>query len=246
MIFLLPPSESKQVGGTKQKSALSLPELNQARALILKRLVELSKSPKQAALALKLGPKQLGELQVNLELVNPKVLPAIDRYTGVLYDALKLNGLSKRQLARAGETVFIQSSLFGLISALDEIPNYRLSAGSKLPDTNLKSIWIEAHQQTWQRFQSEVVIDLRSKAYAALNPIPKQIDSYEVEVLSEDGSGVRKALNHFNKQAKGNFTRSVISHSQKPKKLSDLKKIAKLSGMELEVQGRTLLLVTHP
>ena len=62
MIFLLPPSESKQTGGTSSKIELSFPSLDKARGLIRKALIELSKNPKAAASALKLGPKQVGEL----------------------------------------------------------------------------------------------------------------------------------------------------------------------------------------
>jgi cytoplasmic iron level regulating protein YaaA (DUF328/UPF0246 family) len=245
MIFLLPPSESKQPGGTNSKIALSFPGLDKTRGAIRKSLIELSKNPKAAATALKLGPKQLGELQVNLDLAKPKTMPAIDRYTGVLYDALKLDGLSSSELKRAKQSIFIQSSLFGLIGALDEIPNYRLSAGSKLPGVNLRSEWSSAHERVWESFARETVIDLRSKAYAQLAPIPEELNSYEVEVVSEDAKGVRKALNHFNKQAKGSFVRATLSAKTKLEKPSDLKSIAKAAGLRLELQGKTLLLITN-
>jgi hypothetical protein len=166
-------------------------------------------------------------------------------YTGVLYDALKLGGLNKSQRSRAKKLVYIQSSLFGLVSALDNIPSYRLSAGSKLPGINLRAIWSGAHQGVWESFRAETVIDLRSKAYAQLAPLPEWIESYEVEVLSQDGSGVRTALNHFNKQAKGSFVRAVLTSKVAPTKISDLKKIAKLAGLKLETQGKTLLLITN-
>jgi cytoplasmic iron level regulating protein YaaA (DUF328/UPF0246 family) len=245
MIFLLPPSESKQTGGTKSKIELSFPSLDKTRGAIRKALIELSKNPKAAAAALKLGPKQLGELQVNLDLAKPITMPAIDRYTGVLYDALKLDGLSAAQQRKALQSVFIQSSLFGLIGALDEIPNYRLSAGSKLPGINLRSEWSKAHEIVWDNLADETFIDLRSKAYAQLAPIPDGISSFEVEVVSEDAKGVRKALNHFNKQAKGSFVRAALSVKTKLEKPGDLKSVAKLAGLKLEQQGKTLLLITN-
>lgn len=244
MIFLLPPSESKETGGTSSKIALSFSSLDATRSSIRKTLIELSKNPSAAAVALKLGPKQVGELQVNLDLAKPKIMPAIDRYTGVLYDALKLDGLSSLQLKRAKASVYIQSSLFGLIGALDEIPNYRLSAGSKLPGVNLRSAWSKAHAQVWEQFQGHTVIDLRSRAYVKLSEIPQSINSFEVEVVSEDSRGVRKALNHFNKQAKGSFVRACLSVDRPLEKLSDLKAVAKSAGLGLEIQGKTLLLVT--
>lgn len=246
MIFLLPPSESKQSGGNSRKIQLSFPELDSTRDSIRKVLIELSNEPGAAAAALKLGPKQLGELQVNLDLVKPKTMPAIDRYTGVLYDALKLDGLSSTQRRSAKNSVLIQSSLFGLIGALDEIPNYRLSAGSKLPGINLRLEWTKAHESIWVMFGSEIVIDLRSRAYAQLAPIPEKVNSFEVEVVSEDSGGVRKALNHFNKQAKGSFVRAALLAQSKVLELSELKAIARAAGLKLEVQGRTLLLITNP
>ena len=245
MIFLLPPSESKQSGGTIAPGKLSFAELAGVRAEIKSALIEVSKDPAAGAKALKLGPKQLGELEVNLSLSRPRAMPALERYTGVLYDALKLDGLSKQQLSRAKKCLFIQSSLFGLISALDEIPNYRLSAGSKLPGVNLRAVWGLAHESIWERFRHEIVVDLRSKAYLQLAPIPDWVDSYEVEVLAENKSGVQKALNHFNKQAKDTFARAALSINPAPGKLLDLKKIAKLAGQKLEISGRTALLITH-
>lgn len=245
MIFLLPPSESKQSGGTSTIRALSFTSLAGTRAEIQKALISVSKDPKSGAAALKLGPKQLGELAVNLSLSSPITMPAIDRYTGVLYDALKLDGLDKQQRSRCNKCLFIQSSLFGLISALDEIPNYRLSAGSKLPGVNLRSTWNLAHEGVWEEFRNETVLDLRSKSYAQLAPIPDWVDSYYVEVLSQDKSGVRKALSHLNKQAKGSFVRAAVSINPEPSKLADLKTIARLAGLKLEISGRTVLLITH-
>lgn len=245
MIFLLPPSESKQAGKTRSPISLSFASLSGARLLVQSALVAVSKDSEAAKKALKLGPKQSAELELNLALNKPKAVPAIDLYTGVLYDALKLGGLNKSQRSRAKKLVYIQSSLFGLVSALDNIPSYRLSAGSKLPGINLRAIWSGAHQGVWESFRAETVIDLRSKAYAQLAPLPEWIESYEVEVLSQDGSGVRTALNHFNKQAKGSFVRAVLTSKVAPTKISDLKKIAKLAGLKLETQGKTLLLITN-
>jgi uncharacterized protein len=244
MIFLLPPSETKETGGIKKAKVLSHKELDKTRKLLQQALIELCKTPKLAAKALKLGPKQLGEVEVNLELANPKCLTALDRYTGTLYDALKLGGVSATMRARAGKAVFIQSSLFGLISASDEIPNYRLSAGSKLPGVNLKKMWQEAHEGVWSKFSKEIVIDMRSNSYAELAPVPENIVCYTLDVALEDKKGKRTKLNHFNKQAKGQFVRAALKINPAPKTIADLKAVAKLANLKLEVTGSNLLLIT--
>ena len=244
MIFLLPPSETKEPGGKKKSKALSHKELDKARMHLQQILLDTCSNPKLAAKALKLGPKQLGEIQVNLELVSPKCLPALDRYTGTLYEALKESGITAAMRARASKTVFIQSSLFGLISASDEIPNYRLSASSKLPGVNLKKVWQEAHESIWPRFSKEIVIDMRSNSYTELAPVPGNITCYTLDVALEDKKGKRTKLNHFNKQAKGKFVRSALRINPAPKSIEDLKVVAKMANLELEVTGTNLLLIT--
>lgn len=244
MIVLLPPSETKQTGGLGVKTSVSFAELAAARRVIQAELIKICRDEEAALKALKLGPKQHGEIALNLSLTKPKTMPAIDRYAGVLFDALKQDGLSSSELRRASKMIFIQSALFGLISAADQIPNYRLSAGSKIPGVNLKLLWSKAHEPVWSKFKNELVIDLRSKAYAELAPIPEQIKSHEVEVLVEDSKGNRKTLNHFNKQAKGLFVKALLSASSEPKTVSDLRKAAKLAGLKLESSGNQLLLIS--
>ena len=245
MIFLLPPSETKEPGGKKMAKVLSHKELDKTRKLLQQALIEICKNPTLASKALKLGPKQPAEIQVNLELAQPKCMPALDRYTGTLYDALKLGGVSAAMRNRASKAVFIQSSLFGLISAGDEIPNYRLSAGSKLPGVNLKSIWQAAHETLWSKYSKEIVIDMRSNSYADLAPVPDKMACYTLDVVLEDKEGKRTRLNHFNKQAKGRFLRSALVMSPAPKTVADLKTVAKFANLKLEVSGKRLLLVTY-
>ena len=245
MIFLLPPSETKEPGGKKMAKVLSHKEFDKTRKLLQQALVEICKNPTLAAKALKLGPKQLSEIQVNLELNQSKCMPALDRYTGTLYDALKLGGVSTVMRNRASKQVFIQSSLFGLLSAGDLIPNYRLSAGSKLPGVNLKQLWNAAHEDIWLKLSKEIVIDLRSNAYAELAPVPESIECYTVDVVLEDAKGKRTRLNHFNKQAKGQFVRSALLLKSAPKTISDLKAVAKMANLKIEVSGKSLLLVTY-
>lgn len=244
MIFLLPPSETKEPGGKKMAKELSFNELTPTRKLLQRALIEIGKNPSAAAKALKLGPKQLGELVVNQELTKPRCLPALDRYTGTLYDALKLGGISNAMRSRAKRSVYIQSSLFGLISSADMIPNYRMSASSKLPGINLKSLWQVAHEAIRSNFTGEVVIDLRSNSYAELAPIFTSGTAYSVEVFLEDSLGNRKSLNHFNKKAKGQFVRAALLMVPEPKTVQDLKVVAQRANLKLEVSGKRLTLIT--
>jgi cytoplasmic iron level regulating protein YaaA (DUF328/UPF0246 family) len=97
----------------------------------------------------------------------------------------------------------------------------------------------------WSKFASEVVIDMRSNSYSDLAPVPESLNSYTLDVVMEDRKGKRIRLNHFNKKAKGQFVRAALSSKTEPKKVTDLKTIAKLANLELEISGNQLLLVTH-
>ncbi|MCY7412304.1 MAG: peroxide stress protein YaaA [Salinibacterium sp.] len=212
MILLLPPSELKRDGGDGSRvldfDELSFPELSLHRARVLDALSSVSRSVEHANAALKLGPQQQFEIERNRSIRSSPVMPALDRYTGVLYDALRADSLSYQARQFAGRSLVVQSALFGLIGADDPIPAYRLSHDSRLPGLGLKAHWRDAAASalaSTQRF----VIDLRSEAYAALGPRPES--SIYIRVVSETADGRRVAASHFNKKAKGEFTHAVLS-----------------------------------
>jgi len=247
MLLLLPPSETKKIGGsnlTIEQVHLSYGQLNDARDEILNALVKLCKNKAEAQKVLKLSPKQLGDRELNLAIRSAPTMPAYERYGGTLYKALGVDSFTKSEIEMMRSHVLIQSALFGLISATDRIPWYRLSANTALPKANLKKIWQEHSGAAYARLVDMPIIDLRSKAYVDLAPIPEGMDSYWVEVVAEDSSGARKALNHFNKTAKGELVGAFVRSKNPPKTLAQLKAVAKKAGLGLEVEGRTIFLIT--
>ena len=252
MLLLLPPSESKATGGTGltiAQVALTFGSLNPAREIVRAAwLAYLATSEGQAKFGLPLFEciRDLDELPT---------MPALDRYTGTLFDALHGRGLkgsgtennrmTDAQFQRAKDTVLIQSALFGLIPATQLIPNHRLAAGQAIPGLNLKRVWSEAHQTVWPRLESLPLIDLRSKSYAELAPIPESVPSFWVEVVAESRDGRRRALNHFNKKAKGEFVRSVLSQPEPTSSITELKRAAKAAGLRLEESKAQLVLITE-
>jgi uncharacterized protein len=239
LLILLPPSETKHSGGVGisiDKLAIIWAALDPTRDVLIAALERLCKKPEAAAKALKLGKKPEPEIAKNLAIMTSGTMPAVERYNGVLYDALDFASLSESAKRRATERLFIQSALFGLLPATEQIPDYRFSASSSLPGINLKQLWREAHQLVWPRMQGEI-LDLRSKSYVELNPIPNTHVSYFVDVVGQDG----KALNHFNKRAKGLLVRSALERSLES--VDQLPKIAKAAGLQVEIDGHRVVLV---
>lgn len=249
MLFLLPPSETKASGGSKltiSEVALTFGGLNPARQQVLAELVRVCKKPKLAAQVLKLSPKQLSAISTNLDVATGQTLRALERYTGTLYDAISPATLSEGAWLRAKQSVLIQSPLFGLIPATDLIPNYRLSGTTVLPKVALKKVWPVAHEPIFRRLNQGLIVDMRSKTYVDLAPIPPIIQSVWLEVVSRESDGQLRALNHFNKLAKGLLVRAILDAPAAPESIEDLAAIAMGIGMELypSTDGKTLILVT--
>lgn len=258
MLFLLPPSETKTLGGkglSIRQVALTFGGLNSARDQVYAALHDLcSKDEIQAARTLKLGSKQLEDIKRNLEIQDAPIMPALLRYSGTLFDAihgrgLKGSGTENNQLpaeamVRAKEKVLIQSSLFGLIPATDLIPYYRLSATTNLPGVSLKQVWSEAHTAIWPRLKQGVLVDMRSKQYASLAPIPEDVERFDLDVVLVKRDGSREQLNHFNKKAKGTLVNAILTAAKAPESLDELEACAHSKGMRLECSGRQLTLVT--
>src|SRR3954466_15163573 len=90
VIVLLPPSETKHIGGDGpplRLQALSSPELGPLREALVNELVELAGGPHACRQALGISASQHAEIEHNAALRSAATLPALSRYTGVLYDA---------------------------------------------------------------------------------------------------------------------------------------------------------------
>jgi cytoplasmic iron level regulating protein YaaA (DUF328/UPF0246 family) len=236
MLILLPPSETKRDGGAAgtrlRVDALRFRRLDVARRTVLGALTELAADEDASRTALKLGPTQSGEVARNRVVRRSPLMPAIDRYDGVLYDALDAASLSESARAFASGHVLIASALFGLTGALDPIPAYRLSADSRLPGISLRGLWSGPVSTVLARV-SGLVLDLRSEGYAALGPAPVGADSVFLRVTTDAG-GLRRALNHEGKSGKGAFVRRLLEAGVDHPDAASLRAWADSSGIRLE------------
>lgn len=216
MLILLPPSETKRDGGAGSPldlDRLSFPSLNTVRREVVDAVVALAAHRDAAMRALKLGPKQADEVDRNRAIPEAPTMRALERYTGVLYDALDAASLGEAEWAVAADSVVVQSAMLGLVGAADFVPAYRLSFDSRLSvqrgSASLKKRWAVAGAAALAE-RDGLVLDLRSEGYAALAPLPDREGAHYVRILARDESGHIRALNHFNKQAKGLLTRALL------------------------------------
>ena len=237
MLVLLPPSETKRSGGgavALRLESLAFPQLRAQREHVLGALAALSADAPTAARVLGLGATQLDEVEVNARVRIAPTMAAIDRYTGVLYDALGAASLDAPARRWLGLNVLIQTAPLGPVGALDRIPAYRLGAGVSLPGAApLRRVWSRPVTDALADLSPRFVLDLRSEAYAALGPVPASVASVYVRVVSEGPDGAVRALNHFNKHAKGALVRALAHQRPRVGSLRGLHDWARSQGLRL-------------
>lgn len=232
MIVLLPPSETKAVGGSAgsvfDPAELSFPSLAKARTRVMKRAIADAKRAKPAATAVR--QRWIDE---NKTLSSAPVMPAIERYTGVLYDAIGAATIDDRATEWLEASVVISSALFGFVRAGDLIPSYKLPHSALTGE--LRGVWRGAGDV----IDDALVVDLRSKAYVALAPVP---GSVPVDVVGTDA----QALNHWNKHGKGVLVRELARLAVTASSVDELLAATTPAGIPLTRTDSGLQLVADP
>jgi cytoplasmic iron level regulating protein YaaA (DUF328/UPF0246 family) len=220
---------------------LAHPELNPLRAELLDELVKLAGDPVAARVALGLSPQQDREVARNAELWTSPTVPALHRYTGVLYDALDFGSLRGTAAVRARRRLAVGSALFGLLTADDPVPAYRLSAGSALPGRGtLAAVWRPTLEPVLAAVAArELVVDLRSGSYAALARVPEAVT---VTVRTATGA----IVSHFNKAYKGRLARLLAGSRAEPTDAAGVAALARRAGLHVDRRGTAVTLVLPP
>ena len=205
MLVLLPPSEGKAAGGRGAPldlARLCCPALNPVRERLVHALQSAAGSD-PGALQAALGCPA-GEVAKDAVLTSSPTLPALRRYTGVVYEALSHATLSPGGRRRASGSLRVASALFGLLAPRDPVPAYRLSAGTSLPGVgSLAAAWRPVLEP--ELAGHRLVVALRSGPYAALARV---LGAVQVRVLRESG-GARPVVSHDNKHTKGLLARAL-------------------------------------
>ena len=237
MLVLLPPSETKAAGGRGaplDPAQLSHPSLNPVRERLVDALVAAATTD-PAGLQAALGCPD-GEVEKDAGLRTSPTMPALERYTGVVYEALSYGTLTAAGRRRANASLRVASALFGLLAPRDTVPAYRLSGGTSLPGVgSLAALWRPVLEP--ELAQHRLVVDLRSGPYAALARVPHAVP---VRVLRETG-GKRVVVSHDNKHTKGLLARALCERGARS--VADVAEAGRSVADLVEVDGRSVDLV---
>jgi uncharacterized protein len=231
MLILLPPSEGKAPGGTGAPWAdapRALRELDGARREVIAALRVAMRAEVDARSKL-LGVGDAAATTAtaaNLVVDSAPTMAAIERYTGVLYDALGYASLQPAARRRVDEQVLILSGLWGAVAPRDPIPDYKLKMGATLPPLGRLS--------SWWRPRLAPAIDARAEGRVVWNLLPgehaaawrpaggaaAQVSVRFLDEVTRNGARHLLAVGHWNKALKGELVRWLVT--ARPGSVDDL------------------------
>jgi cytoplasmic iron level regulating protein YaaA (DUF328/UPF0246 family) len=134
------------------------------------------------------------------------VLPAWQRYDGVVFQHLDPGSFSTEEFASASERIVVVSGLGGMFGFTDPVPEYRLKMGASLaPVGSVAKFW---YPQLTEQIETagSAVIDLLPLEHAAAVRRPAGVEWVRVELTGSDG----RRAGHHAKAAKGRLARALL------------------------------------
>jgi cytoplasmic iron level regulating protein YaaA (DUF328/UPF0246 family) len=219
-LILLPPSEGKAPGGSGAPldlDALSFSELNKTREQLIKSVGQLSGKPRVAQKVLGVKGVALETFRADNAAVNEApTLPAIERYTGVMFDAIDYKSMDESSKSSFAQNTLIMSGLFGLVRPFDLIPTYKLKMGAKIRQKKACSaIWKPLITKVLaSRTDQDVIWDLLPNEHsAAWDPSGTSYETrFTIKFLEAGKDGQLKTVNHWSKALKGALIRLLVAN----------------------------------
>lgn len=211
LVLLLPPSEGKAPGGGEPgwdpASGRFGADLHPARRAVARALARAGGGDAKL-----LGVK--GEAldrarTANRRLIGAPCLPAVDRFTGVVWDHFDVRGLPVAARERAMASVLVISALGGVVALDDPLPDHRLKLSVSLPPLGrVATFWRPTLSALLaEQLAGSLVIDLLPGEHAAAwTPDPDRCTHLRVRLIGRDG----QTAGHFAKAAKGRLARSLV------------------------------------
>jgi len=216
-LILLPPSEGKAEGGDGSPWTPGSPsiDLDTQRKAVIRALAAAMKGDEasRAKLLDVKGKALAAATAANRGVAKAPTMPAIERYTGVLYDALDHRSLSTAHRRRLDASVVIFSGLWGAVMPTDPIPDYKLKMGAALaPMGKLSTWWREPlSARLTELAAGRHVWNLLPNEHAAAWQPPAGLEQWTVRFLQRQGDQLT-TVSHDNKSLKGALVRFLLAN----------------------------------
>jgi len=154
LIYLLPPSEGKNPWWENWAEILSFD---------FKKPFDIVVNATEKDLKCKWVRYEEG-IKLNKNIEKSELLPAIERYSWVMYNAIDYSCMSQAWKKYFEENFKILSGMYGLVSPLDTIWNYKLPIETKW----LYTFWWDTITKTLDSLETDYIIDMLPGSYAKM------------------------------------------------------------------------------
>ena len=228
MKILLAPAETKKEGGDKSpycQDNFYFKSLFENQNNIVNTYNDFIKKSSIEELSLWFGLKNLKECEkYSKSILEKPTMKAIQRYTGVAFDALDYDTLSKKEQSYCDDNVLLFSNLFGVLKSNDFIPDYKYKQGSNLEDIDVIKLYKQNINKELDEYLGEEVIDLRAAFYDKFYKPSASVITYK---FLKEG----KVVSHWAKHYRGMIVRELAQNN-----ITDFAQL-----MNLEIQNLKLV-----
>ena len=203
MKYLIPPSEGKsKIKDSdikfKDTNFIFEKEVNQ-----VVRLLDLLGEEDLTSIYGTSEEKSLAFHRQNQDIFNSYCSPAINRYTGVVYQHLNWDSFNSSEQKFMDSHFYIFSGLFGLVTPLTPIPNYKL----KMNVLSLDYHWRETITNTLN--DEDVVVDMLPQVHRKAYVPGDNMLRVEFFVIKK---GKKASAGHFGKAVKGQLINYIVKN----------------------------------
>jgi len=204
MIILVPPSEGKikiRKPMDKKFQETDFPLMEEVQQVV--RLLSLIDDEDIRSIYGTSKQKALVFHRQNQDVMNSRVWPAIERYSGVVYEHIDWPTLSDPAKEFMEKYVRIFSGLFGVVSPMTLIPDYKL----KMNVMSLQYHWNPILTDILSR--EDLIIDLLPQVHRKAYVAGDNVVEVEFVVMTK---GKKKTAGHYGKAVKGEFIRFMAEN----------------------------------
>lgn len=134
-----------------------------------------------------------------------EVLPAIERYSGVMYNAIDYEWMGENAKAYFRKHFLILSGMYGILCPWDMIGNYKLPIETKW----LRQFWETSVTDALNQLHPDVIVDFLPGSYAKMI----QWENLSARVIRVNflhtKDGVTKKMTHGVKKVKGEYIKQL-------------------------------------
>lgn len=189
---------------------------------MLRALLKLGQQPRVSKRLLGVKGIALEKAMVsNASIDTSPTMPAIERYTGVMYDSIGYQSFGESAREVFDQTVVIMSGLFGMVSPKDLIPDYKLKMGAALlRRKTCATVWKPIISKSLKDVVDDGVIwDLLPLEHsAAWDPATVPYSArFTFKFLEQTEQGKLKTITHLSKVLKGALISHLVNNPEEAK-----------------------------